>query len=229
MKNVPLQIDHIVPKSKGGSDRVSNLCIACGPCNQKKGNRPLSEFLKNNPELLAKIERLAKTPLRDAAVVNSTRKALVATLNMLGLSVVTGSGGLTKFNRTRQGYIKAHWIDAACVGSTGEKVDISSVKYVTQIQAKGRGSRQMCSPNKYGFPRTRAKTVKRLHGLQTGDRVRLSQPSGKYKGIHDGVVAIRATGKFDITASNKTKITAPHKRFTMLSRFDGYTYTKRSV
>jgi 5-methylcytosine-specific restriction endonuclease McrA len=43
-KNIPLQIDHIVPRSIGGSDRVDNLTIACSSCNQKKGNLSLEAF-----------------------------------------------------------------------------------------------------------------------------------------------------------------------------------------
>ncbi|PCI27487.1 MAG: hypothetical protein COB67_08445, partial [SAR324 cluster bacterium] len=34
-QNVPLEIEHIIPKSKGGSNRVSNLTLACVSCNQK--------------------------------------------------------------------------------------------------------------------------------------------------------------------------------------------------
>jgi len=41
--DVPL-VEHIVPSSRGGSDRVSNLTIACHRCNQKKGNRTADEF-----------------------------------------------------------------------------------------------------------------------------------------------------------------------------------------
>jgi 5-methylcytosine-specific restriction endonuclease McrA len=32
-----LNIDHVVPVSRGGSDRVSNLALACRTCNEAKG------------------------------------------------------------------------------------------------------------------------------------------------------------------------------------------------
>ena len=31
-ENTPLQIEHIQPKSQGGTNRISNLCLACEPC-----------------------------------------------------------------------------------------------------------------------------------------------------------------------------------------------------
>jgi 5-methylcytosine-specific restriction endonuclease McrA len=43
-ENVPLQVEHIVPKARGGSSRVSNLTISCGPCNQEKGSRTAEEY-----------------------------------------------------------------------------------------------------------------------------------------------------------------------------------------
>lgn len=30
-------VDHIQPLSKGGSNRIENICISCPPCNLKKG------------------------------------------------------------------------------------------------------------------------------------------------------------------------------------------------
>jgi 5-methylcytosine-specific restriction endonuclease McrA len=37
--DVPLTIDHVAPKSKGGDDTWENLVAACIHCNNKKGDR----------------------------------------------------------------------------------------------------------------------------------------------------------------------------------------------
>ncbi|NEQ38852.1 MAG: hypothetical protein F6K40_22310 [Okeania sp. SIO3I5] len=54
--NTPLEIEHIHPRSKGGSDRVSNLTVACTKCNQLKSNQDVKEFLSGKPELLKRIQ-----------------------------------------------------------------------------------------------------------------------------------------------------------------------------
>ena len=40
---VRLQVDHIVPRAKGGSDDPQNLTTSCQPCNSGKGARDLDE------------------------------------------------------------------------------------------------------------------------------------------------------------------------------------------
>jgi hypothetical protein len=42
--DVPLNLDHIHPRSRDGSDRASNLVAACIPCNTDKGARPIEEI-----------------------------------------------------------------------------------------------------------------------------------------------------------------------------------------
>ncbi|MEM1007698.1 MAG: RNA-guided endonuclease IscB, partial [Myxococcota bacterium] len=44
VQGVPLQIEHMIPKSRGGSNRVSNLTLACAACNQEKGTKTAKEF-----------------------------------------------------------------------------------------------------------------------------------------------------------------------------------------
>jgi len=170
-ENVPLQVEHIQPKANGGSDRISNLCLACEKCNQKKGTQDIKKFLAKKPELLKKILSQAKKPLKDAAAVNSTRWALFHALKETGLPVTTGSGGLTKFNRTRLGLPKAHWIDAACVGKvdfTGlRKLELLTTKPLI-VKATGQGTRRLCRINKFGFPCSNPRQIYD-HGWNTGD------------------------------------------------------------
>lgn len=79
--NIPLEIEHIVPKSRGGSNRVSNLTLSCTTCNQKKGKQTAFEYG------FPKIQQQSKQPLRDAAAVNATRYAIGNSLEVLKLPV----------------------------------------------------------------------------------------------------------------------------------------------
>jgi len=132
-RDVPLEVEHIVPKSKGGSDRVSNLTLACVPCNQKKGNQDVKVFLQDKPTVLKKVQSQTKRPLRDAAAINAIRYAIGDVLKKFGLPVSFWSGGRTKYNRTKQGYAKDHWIDAACGNFRVNKIDMNW-KYCQLIQ-----------------------------------------------------------------------------------------------
>jgi len=138
--------------------------------------------------------------------------------------VNVGTGGRTKFNRTRQGFHKDHWIDAACVHESGEQVMIREGMKPLMITAKGRGSHQVVRTDKYGFPRGKAGRIKRVHGFSTGDIVKLIQPKGKYAGIYVARLAgIRATGILDIKTVAGS-ISASWKNFTLIQRNDGFDY-----
>ena len=228
-KQVKLEIDHIIPKSKGGTDKVSNLTIACRECNCKKSNHSIQEFLKNKPALQSQILKKAETPLADAAAVNSTRKAIVKGLeNTSDLPLSCSSGGRTKFNRNCQGYPKDHWIDAACVGESGEAVYISPSLIPLTIKATGRGSRQFCRMDKYGFPRTSPKDQRRVHGFATGDFVKAIVPKGKKTGTYSGRVAVRSSGNFCIDTVSGKVDGIGHRFCKNLQHADGYQYSQHS-
>ncbi len=102
-KDIPLQVEHICPRAKNGSNRISNLTLACEPCNTKKGTQEIQVFLAKQPEVLKRIMAQAKAPLIDAAAVNVTRWALSERLSVLGLPLEWGTGGRTKYNRVTRG------------------------------------------------------------------------------------------------------------------------------
>jgi len=223
-RDVPLETEHIRPKSRGGSDRISNLTLACRSCNEKKNSRTVEEFLKGKPEILKRILAQSKAPLKDAAAVNATRWTLFERLKAVGLPVEIGSGGLTKFNRIQRGLPKAHWIDAACVGkSTPEILKTDGIRPL-QIKAAGHGKRQMCRVDRYGFPRTSAKSQKIVKGFQTGDMVKSAVTKGKKTGVYIGRVAVRLSGYFDITTNNGVVQGISYKSCLKLHGCDGYNY-----
>mgnify|MGYP003818342097 CR=1 FL=1 len=212
-ENVPLEIEHIVPRSRGGTDRISNLTLACRKCNQKKGNLTAEEFG------FSEIQKRARRPLKDAAAVNTTRWAVYRKLSETVVPVESGTGGMTKYNRTKLGLKKEHWLDAACVGeSTPDDLTICA-KSVLKIKAVGHGSRQRCITDRYGFPKAYLTKKKTYMGFATGDIVKAVVPRGKYAGIHIGRIAIRQRPSFRLNG-----VDVHPKYLTILQRGDGYEY-----
>jgi 5-methylcytosine-specific restriction endonuclease McrA len=229
-RNVPLQVEHIVARANGGTDRVSNLTLACEQCNQAKGTQDLAVFLKKKPKVLKKIQAQVKAPLKDAAAVNTTRWTLFERLKEIGFPVECASGGLTKYNRSVRQLPKTHWLDAACVGaSTPEVLQVNHIKPLL-ITANGHGCRQMCLMSDAGFPRTKPKAKHFPHAFHTGDIVRAVIPARlKNAGVHVGRMSAKAKGGFTIYTS-LGKVTDIGKKYCqVLQKADGYGYTQGST
>jgi len=210
---VRLEVEHVIPRSRGGSNRVSNLALACTACNSAKGTMTATEF--GHPA----VEKRCKAPLNDAAAVNTTRWALYGRLQATDLPVETGTGGRTAYNRARLALPKAHWVDAACVGaSTPDALAVTGV-VPFRIRAMGHGSRQMCGTDKSGFPIRHRSRVRSYAGFQTGDLVRAIVPAGTHQGTHVGRVTIRQRPSFRVRGIDV------HPRYlTLLQKGDGYAY-----
>ncbi len=226
--DVPMEVEHIVPRSKGGSNRVSNLTLSCRPCNLKKGNQTAAEF--GHPEVQAK----AKRPLRDAAAVNATRWAIWNRFNDLGLSVEMGTGGRTKYNRRQRNLPKTHWLDAVCVGeSTPENLRLDNLRPLL-IKAIGRGQRQVCDTDKFGFRRKKKngeynapRRMKRAFGFQTGDIAKIVKPKGQVgAGVYVArITSVRKKGDFSFKPAGASKVLPVNQKYCQIVHHsDGYDY-----
>lgn len=230
-----LNREHVLPKALGGTDRVANLVIACRTCNEAKDNlhpqqwverlrrtkRGINRTRANN---MARIWAGWRPTLKDAAAVNATRYATGNAVKALIPDTRFASGGRTSFNRKQQGYPKAHWVDAACVGKRGLSVHVDPKNHPLQIRATGWGSRQMQRVDRHGFPRTSTKGARRVQGFQTGDRVEAIVPKGLKAGRHVGRVAVRSSGSFNIQTPNGVVQGISHRHCRVLHQADGYTY-----
>lgn len=228
--NVPLNIEHLRPRSRGGSDRISNLVLACAPCNRAKASKPVDVFLTDRPELLARILQQARAPLSDAAAMNATCWELTDRLAALGRPLHAWSGALTRRNRHAMGLHKTHTLDALSVGRLDHESGDRIVRFTGRAliaKSTGRGSYARTTPDRYGFPRLLRPRRKQHFGYVTGDLVRAVVPSGKWAGTWTGRVSVRARGQHSLTTP-EGRISVSFRNLRLLQRGDGYAYSSRS-
>lgn len=225
----PFNLDHLLAKARGGSNRASNLGPACIGCNTDKGSQLIEDYLAHDPKRLARINAKRQKPLSDAAAVNATRWAIFRMVEALGnrrgFTVHASTGGRTKWNRHNTGTPKTHALDALCVGVLDAVAGYPAT--TNEIKCTGRGSYARTRSDKYGFPRLRLTRTKQHFGFATGDLVKAFVPTGAKAGTHIGRVAVRKTGSFNITTPSGVVQGISHRHIKNIQRADGYTHTTR--
>ena len=190
-KRQQLELDHVVPRSNGGTNRYDNLVAACRPCNQKRGNQPIEQWLKRRPKKLAEVQAKLGTELADATHMNVILPRLLQELRNDGWTVGGHSAASTAAGRRLCSVEKSHHGDAAMTGCPA-KLRYMPTGPIT-IDATGHGNRQRIMPDQHGTPRgagyreycrlpkhiqrrtltpAHKKRAKRVSSVATGDYVR---------------------------------------------------------
>ena len=232
------EIDHVVPRSKGGATNVGNLVLACRGCNQTKANKDVDAFLAENPERSTAVLRRAhrRTPLAAAGAMAWICQTLVNRLHSRGLTIRTTTGADTAYTRRQLEIPKSHANDAACCGA---ERPVTQLRQPSTLTAIGHGRRKQIK----GLPETpylrwrlRPPSERReipcpghahhpniVHGIRTGDLVKVFGRSGWVRGRAQ-VEARRNR----VTVKNKTR-TASNSRSSHLRRLapgNGYAESK---
>jgi hypothetical protein len=233
-----LEVEHIHPKSKGGTNSIKNLTLSCKCCNQHKGSDSLEAWSarlgKSKLDVARKtgIKRVASGKsgsLKHAAAVNATRNQLVKTLTLTGIPVQVSTGAQTKLTRHEQQIPKDHCLDALCVGVVEQPITGWNIPVLT-IKAMGRGSYQRAQVvNKSGLIGSHKTRVKVHFGFQTGDMVKADVPKGKNQGVHVGRVAVRSKPSVKITGKHGKVDGINQKYLTLIQRGDGYEYKQNRI
>jgi len=200
--DVPLEIEHIIPKSRGGSNRVSNLTIACHACNQAKGNQTAEEF--GYPKIQAK----AKKTLKAAAFMNIVRKKLIDIL-----ACDQTYGYITKHDRIKLGLEKSHINDAFVIAHGTEQVRSEYTYISKQVR---RQNRSLYKANFLSGGRLKRNTVKKVKGFKRFDKVRFGNKEYFIYGL-------RSSGYFDVRSISGDKLGASvnSKKLNLLERAKG--------
>ena len=182
-KDIPLEIEHIIPKSRGGTDRVSNLTISCHKCNQKKSNKTALEF--GHPE----IQKKANQTLKATAFMNNVRWRLV---DLLGCQWTYGY--VTKHNRIKLRLEKSHSNDAFVIaGGNGQ---LRSVQYTANQVRRNNRCLQL---NRKGF---KPSIRKQRYKLQPHSLVKWNGQILGVKGVHCKGVRIILENKKSVKIDN---------------------------
>lgn len=203
------QADHIIPKSRGGSDRPFNRVAACESCNVRKANRTAEEF--GYPEMAA----FAKESYAPAAIVTSIKAALVNRLAAVA-PVIETDGALTAANRKLMGLEKSHANDAVCALETSSNLTLPNREWT--VISRARGTRRLVNGIRGEHAVRLAREVK---GFRQWDAVRWNGKQCYVKGR-------RATGSFLLCDINgrKTKDSVGYKRLSLIRRVQGLQFER---
>lgn len=197
---MPLELEHIVPKSLRGSNRVNNLTLACHPCNVRKGQQTAAEF--GFPEVQAR----ARVPLRNAAHVSALKSKVVQDLQAsFGRDQVRVTYGYeTKYQRIQVLKLtKSHAHDAVAIACERGEV-VTPLKEVHLMRCVSRGQYQrfngMRSEHKCWSPR-------KVRGFKLYEVVKVKGQVGYIGGRHEkGAFVIK-----DLNSGKKVAEVVPRK------------------
>jgi hypothetical protein len=122
-----LEVDHLIPRSEGGTSKPCNLVCSCQAHNQAKGNLSYKEFTHKRPP---------KIPdFKGTAFMNILKDHLVPKLQAIAPTRYT-YGFVTSRQRNEWGLKKSHLNDAIAITGIKPKQYSDNVYFTRQVRKK---------------------------------------------------------------------------------------------
>ena len=191
---VRFEVEHMTPKSRGGSDRITNLGWSCHDCNEKKGTMTCEEF--GHPEARAE----AEAGMKHAAHTSIMRWKLYERLRAVyGDKLHLTYGSTTSYRRNTAGLQKTHVSDARCISGHPDAAPCGEVFFQKKVRCH---NRQIHKAKIYkGGVRKRNQAPYLVKGFRLFDKV-------GYEGQACFIFGRRSSGYFDIRRLDGTKVHA---------------------
>ena len=213
------EVEHMLPKSRGGSDRIDNLTLSCHDCNQKKDTSTAEEFIKQTLPAKKATMKLKQLPnekrlFKYMAHMNTTRWTLYNTIKEKYPNVKMTYGYITKYNRIQAGLPKAHHIDAKCI--TGFATVPSIDQTVVKVKMRRHNRRLHRATFSKGHVRKDACLITVIFGFQLYDLVSFNNHRYYIKGR-------RSSGYFALISVEGLKDeNRSYKKLTLLAHTNAY-------
>ena len=221
-----LEVEHILPQSKGGTDKVSNLTISCKVCNETKGSMTLDQWervlrakpsdinekrVKNMPAL--RKQSKLKKGFQYSALTQSYKNYLLAELRK-GFTVEVTFGATIKYYRNQLGLPKSQINDALVIASEGKSVKMPQY-YILEKQIKKRYPHDYISPPKKGV---KYKRHPEMFGFRLWDKVKCKH--SKLGDVVGYIQGRRSSGSFAIASLDGELLIGgiTYKKLTLLKK-----------
>ena len=213
------EVEHMIPKAKGGSNRIDNLTLSCHSCNQKKGTLTAEEFIKQTlpaEKVAKKLKQLSneKRLFKYMAHMNATRWTLYDAINDKYPNVKMTYGYITKYNRIQAGLQKAHHIDAKCITGFAQVPSFNVTVVKTKMRRHNRQLHRATFSK--GHVRKAASLPTVMFGFRLYDIVMYNNHRYYIKGR-------RSTGSFALASVEGLKNEKrTYKKLTLLAHTNAY-------
>ena len=224
-KDVPLEREHILPKAKGGSDRIDNATVACVSCNAEKGARTLDQWEESLPEADARREKIqrvrknanVKKEFQYSALTQSYKNYLMKSLREQFPVIEETYGYMTKFYRIRRKLDKTQINDAMVIASEGEPFQLPD-RFLIEKQIKKRHPYHSIS-DRHGYKIVKYKRDPEKYGFRLWDRVSFNHK--EFGEVVAYISALKKDGYFEMRDIEGGKIkgkrpTCSHKKLKLI-------------